>query len=72
MRGRTPVWGTGISRRALLKGTGAAALAAAMGPQLKARATTFQTPTVNISGTELKILQWSHFVPTYDTWFDNF
>ncbi len=72
MRGRTPVWGTGISRRTLLKGTGAAALAAAIGPQLKARATTFQTPTVNISGTELKILQWSHFVPTYDTWFDNF
>jgi multiple sugar transport system substrate-binding protein len=23
-------------------------------------------------GTELKILQWSHFVPQYDTWFDAF
>jgi multiple sugar transport system substrate-binding protein len=23
-------------------------------------------------GTELKILQWSHFVPQYDTWFDPF
>ena len=30
------------------------------------------TPTRNISGTELKILQWSHFVPRYDTWFDAF
>ena len=23
-------------------------------------------------GTELSILQWSHFVPQYDTWFDPF
>jgi len=23
-------------------------------------------------GTELKILQWSHFVPQYDVWFDPF
>jgi multiple sugar transport system substrate-binding protein len=23
-------------------------------------------------GTELRILQWSHFVPNYDTWFDQF
>lgn len=30
------------------------------------------TPTRNIAGTELKILQWSHFVPSYDTWFDAF
>jgi len=30
------------------------------------------TPTRNIAGTELKILQWSHFVPSYDTWFDEF
>jgi len=60
-----------ISRRDLLKGTGAAALAAALGParRIAAKQT---TPTVNISGTELKILQWSHFVPRYDTWFDQF
>jgi multiple sugar transport system substrate-binding protein len=24
------------------------------------------------AGTELKILQWSHFVPQYDVWFDSF
>src|SRR2546423_981635 len=25
-----------------------------------------------IKGTSLRILQWSHFVPAYDTWFDEF
>jgi multiple sugar transport system substrate-binding protein len=30
------------------------------------------TPTRNIAGTSLNILQWSHFVPSYDTWFDEF
>ncbi|MCA9859153.1 MAG: extracellular solute-binding protein [Thermomicrobiales bacterium] len=30
------------------------------------------SPTANIAGTSLKILQWSHFVPSYDTWFDAF
>src|SRR5262249_60475731 len=24
-----------------------------------------------IKGTTLRILQWSHFIPAYDTWFDN-
>ena len=23
-------------------------------------------------GTELRLLQWSHFVPDYDPWFDNY
>ena len=23
-------------------------------------------------GTEISLLQWSHFVPTYDEWFDNY
>jgi multiple sugar transport system substrate-binding protein len=27
---------------------------------------------VDISGTELKILQWQHFVPAYDEWFPQF
>jgi multiple sugar transport system substrate-binding protein len=59
------------SRRNVLKGTGAAALAAAVGSgrRIEAKQT---TPTANIEGTELKILQWSHFVPSYDTWFDQF
>jgi multiple sugar transport system substrate-binding protein len=30
------------------------------------------TPTTNIAGTSLSILQWSHFVPAYDVWFDAF
>jgi multiple sugar transport system substrate-binding protein len=30
------------------------------------------TPSVDISGTSLRILQWSHFVPAYDVWFDAF
>jgi len=30
------------------------------------------TPSVDISGTELKILQWQHFVPAYDEWFPQF
>ena len=54
----------GISRRDLLKVTGAGVLAAGIGPGIiipgRARA---QTKT-------LKILQWSHFVPAYDKWFD--
>jgi hypothetical protein len=30
------------------------------------------TPVVDVSGTTLKMLQWQHFVPTYDTWFQEF
>jgi multiple sugar transport system substrate-binding protein len=30
------------------------------------------TPTVNLQGTSLNILQWQHFVPAYDEWFPTF
>src|SRR5687768_3850043 len=60
-----------ISRRNLIKGTGAAALATALGPASRIAAKQ-STPTVDISGTTLNILQWSHFVPRYDAWFDQF
>lgn len=30
------------------------------------------TPTASIAGTSLRLLQWSHFVPAYDIWFDAF
>jgi multiple sugar transport system substrate-binding protein len=30
------------------------------------------TPTTDISGTSLSILQWSHFVPAFDEWFPVF
>ena len=49
-----------ISRRSFLKYSSATAAAAALGPSL-ARAQ---------GGRTLRILQWSHFVPAYDTWFD--
>ena len=60
-----------FTRRDVLKGTSAAALALALGPTLRTEAR--QTPTTrNIKGTELSILQWNHFVPRHDKWFDQF
>ncbi len=52
-----------VTRRDIVKAAGAGVLAAGVGPAIftsKARA---QQKT-------LKILQWSHFVPGYDKWFD--
>ncbi|MDP9364897.1 MAG: extracellular solute-binding protein [Chloroflexota bacterium] len=66
------------TRRALLKRAGAAGLAAMGAPLARAkartgRATLVQTqPTRNIAGTSLSILQWSHFVPQFDEWFEPF
>src|ERR1043166_5525538 len=58
--------GKGVSRRAFIKLAGASGIAAgALGPA-------FLFP--ERSGAQqktLKIGQWSHFVPAYDTWFDN-
>src|SRR5215217_4064807 len=64
-----------FSRRSLLKTTGTAGIAAALplSTRVAIEASAQEaTPTRNIAGTELKILQWSHFVPAYDTWFDEF
>jgi multiple sugar transport system substrate-binding protein len=56
--------GQGISRRAFVKFTGAGALAAGLGPA-------FLFPERALAQQKtLKILQWSHFVPAYDTWFN--
>ncbi|MDQ3411350.1 MAG: extracellular solute-binding protein [Chloroflexota bacterium] len=61
-------------RRRLLQGAGAAGIAAASLPIMAAAAragtvTLVQsTPTVDISGTSLSILQWQHFVPRFDAW----
>src|SRR5690606_10596341 len=52
-----------ISRRTFMKLVGVSAVAAAAGPTL--------LRAQNQSGT-LRILQWSHFVPSYDTWFDRY
>ena len=72
MRKHFPGWSG--SRRNLLKGTGSAALLSLpLATRLKIEAAAQEsTPTRNIAGTELRILQWSHFVPVYDTWFDAF
>jgi len=57
--------GKGVSRRDFIKITGATGIAAGMG-------TTFLFPERAAAQQKtLKILQWSHFVPAYDTWFDN-
>ena len=52
----------GITRREFVKAAGVGALAAAAG--------TFPVRT-RAQGKTLRIIQWSHFVPAYDTWFDN-
>jgi multiple sugar transport system substrate-binding protein len=57
--------GKGVSRRDFMKIAGASGIAAgALGPAfLFPERAAAQQKT-------LKILQWSHFVPAYDTWFD--
>jgi multiple sugar transport system substrate-binding protein len=59
----TKLAGRRISRRRFLKWTGAAAVTVAGAPYL---------PVARAQGGTLRILQWSHFVPAYDTWFDRY
>ncbi|MDP8968977.1 MAG: extracellular solute-binding protein [Actinomycetota bacterium] len=69
----------GISRRSLLKAAGLTAVVAACGPGDEPQAPpappapegTFTDPATRLSG-DLKILLWSHFVPSHDEWFDPF
>jgi len=58
--------GTGVSRRDFIKIAGTGGMAAgALGPAfLFPERAAAQQKT-------LKILQWSHFVPAYDQWFNN-
>jgi multiple sugar transport system substrate-binding protein len=62
--------GSGASRRKFLKsasaGAGIAAITAAGVSPL------FIVRNAIAADKELKIIQWSHFVPAYDTWFDAF
>jgi multiple sugar transport system substrate-binding protein len=51
-----------IDRREFVTTTGAAVAAATLGPTIRIRR----------REKTLKILQWSHFVPSYDVWFDKF
>ncbi|MGH9244587.1 MAG: ABC transporter substrate-binding protein [Acidimicrobiales bacterium] len=80
-----PYRGPNISRRVFVQGLGAATLLAACGTQGDDTAdtepevregeepteTTFQEPQSTLSG-DLRILVWSHFVPSHDEWFDTF
>jgi multiple sugar transport system substrate-binding protein len=50
------------SRRKFIRAVGAAGLAASVGP--------FIIPRPARAAKTLKILQWSHFIPAYDKWFD--
>src|SRR3989442_14989752 len=65
--GRKPFCGS-MTRRGLRESTGAVAGAASLAPAISAPfvATALaQTKT-------LRIIQWSHFVPQFDTWIDAF
>jgi multiple sugar transport system substrate-binding protein len=52
------------SRRQFIKAVGAAGLVAGMGPLIITRPARAARKT-------LRILQWNHFIPGYDKWFDN-
>ncbi len=56
-----------VSRRRFLKTTGAGVAGSSLLTMLAAR----QAPA-QIKGTTLRILQWSHFIPAYDAWYDKF
>ncbi|RIK96259.1 MAG: sugar ABC transporter substrate-binding protein [Proteobacteria bacterium] len=53
----------GISRRDVIQTAAAAGVAASVGPFVHVRPAK--------AAKTLKILQWSHFVPAYDKWFNN-
>ena len=56
-----------LSRRDFVRKTGLGMATASLATMLASR----QAPA-QIKGTSLRILQWSHFVPAYDVWFDKF
>src|SRR5262249_11323395 len=56
-----------VARRDFLKVTGAGVGDASLLTMLQARRAPAQ-----IKGTALRILQWSHFIPAYDAWYDRF
>lgn len=69
------VYRPGLSRRHLMQGAGGLAASTYLATRATgtSAATLVQaTPTVDISGTSLSILQWTHFVPAFDEWFPQF
>lgn len=88
MNDRLPgIFGTPRTRRDVLRAAAIAALAASTAaacaseegggpggtgaPSTGAPQETFTEPSTKLSG-DLKILLWSHFVPSHDQWFDKF
>jgi multiple sugar transport system substrate-binding protein len=65
---------SGLTREELVKRGAAGAFAIGMFGGLAEKAHSFAGPlkfkNKQLKG-DLKILQWAHFVPAYDTWFDN-
>jgi multiple sugar transport system substrate-binding protein len=55
-----------LNRRKFLTAAGAGVSGGSLLTMLDARQAPAQT-----KGTTLRILQWSHFIPAYDTWFDS-
>ena len=53
----------GVTRRAVIKAAAATGVAATVGPFIHVRPAR--------AAKTLRILQWSHFVPAYDKWFNN-
>src|SRR2546428_9725732 len=62
VRGAVPA-----DRRDFIRVTGAGVAGATLLTMLEAR----QAPA-QLRGTGLRMLKWSHFVPAYDAWFDDF
>ncbi len=56
-----------LNRRKFLTAAGAGVAGSSLLTMLDAR----QAPA-QIKGTTLRILQWSHFIPAYDAWYDKF
>src|SRR2546423_1562776 len=62
MEGKAMTRRKGMDRREFVTTAGVAAAAAVLGP----------TILIKRSQKTLKIIQWSHFVPAYDAWFDKY
>jgi multiple sugar transport system substrate-binding protein len=59
-----------LSRRRFLQMAGLAAAGTGVGCRPKAPGTGTSTPKPGAARGQLRIIQWSHFVPAYDAWFD--
>src|SRR5438094_9133597 len=62
-----PVKTSTLNRRKFLTVAGAGVAGGSLLTMLEAR----QAPA-QIKGTTLRSLQWSHFIPAYDAWYDKF